>query len=121
MEAQRSNLRSSTGKRGCSPVRHTGEPILKILSINLSFRNYVIVESTLNNSTSTFLIDTGSDISIFKSTNTTVFDLNPNICFNLSGIGQGTISTLGNVTATLFFKNVEICHDFQIVGVIGVL
>jgi len=73
------------------------------------------VNSSLNNSASTFLIDTGSDISIFKATNPNNLIIDPNITFKLSGIGEGIIPTSGNVTANLFFKNIDLTHDFQIV------
>jgi len=61
-------------------------------------------------------LDTGSDISLFKiSKLKNTYELNQSFTYDLTGIGEGTISTLGSVEAALLINNQEISHTFHIV------
>lgn len=81
----------------------------------MSFSNFVTINSSLNDYESTFLIDTGSEISIYKTSTNDQIQVNKDHIYNLKGIGNGTIKTLGVTTTTLYINNSEIIHNFQIV------
>lgn len=85
-------------------------------AINLHLSSYISSRSTLNNSVSTFLVDTGADISIFKKShiNQNVF-IDTSTVTRLNGIGHGTVSTLGMVSADLILEDLLVRHDFHVV------
>jgi len=61
-------------------------------------------------------LDTGSDISLFKiSKLNNTFPLDESFTYDLTGIGEGTIPTLGSVEAALTVNNQEVPHIFHIV------
>jgi len=61
-------------------------------------------------------VDSGSDICIIKeSFIKTTEHLNKNFTYNLFGIGDGSIPTLGCIENTLHFSKFSITHDFHVV------
>ena len=76
----------------------------------------MLLKTTLHDSASTFLLDTGSEISIFKKNCFIDFnELDNTDIFNLQGIGEGKIPTIGAISATIFLNNCELQHKFHIV------
>jgi len=67
------------------------------------------------NSWVTLLIDTGAEISLLKCRNNNLNDLNPKNTTNISGIGQGTIQSLGTLHLEMCIANAAIPYEFHIV------
>lgn len=62
-----------------------------------------------------FLVDTGADISLLKQFNNDYYRLNTSHITTISGIGQGTIKSLGSIQLDLRVNNFIIPHEFHIV------
>ena len=60
-------------------------------------------------------MDTGADISIIKINNNDQFQINSTDKTTLSGIGNGTITSLGSTYIELQIESLIISHKFQIV------
>ena len=76
----------------------------------------MVIDCSLNGSLGTFLLDTGSDISIWKQNTVDANKIDDSLVYNLTGIGEGAIPTVGSVRATLFVNNIAINHTFHIVN-----
>ena len=88
---------------------------MKILNVNLKLSNFVFVETSLNESANTFLLDTGSDISIIKQKFIKNLNTDDTLTYKLKGIGEGTKSTLGFVETNILLNNFTLNHKFQVV------
>lgn len=85
---------------------------IKILSFNLSLSNFV--EFDINFNTSSFLVDTGADISIIKQSY--VQEINKSELINITGITSGTDSTIGTTKLKLFKNNTVFDMTFHVVS-----
>lgn len=87
-----------------------------IFSLNLSYSSFVSLKSDLSNSYSNFLVDTGATISIFKINKLlSSRRINLNSKCKISGIKEGTIDTIGEVTASVVVQYNLIEQVFHIV------
>lgn len=73
--------------------------------MNLNASNFIAVNVQMTNARNTFIIDCGTDISIFK-----ISKLNPNYLINLTerirltGITDDTIETIASAETDLYFE-----------------
>ena len=71
----------------------------------------------MTNTICSFIIDSGSDISIFKKEkNSKLQRINPNKRFKITGITDGITETIAETETILQFQNgLKLVHNFQIV------
>lgn len=86
--------------------------------MNLNASNFIAVNVQMTNARNTFIIDCGTDISIFK-----ISKLNPNYLINLTerirltGITDDTIETIASAETDLYFEGgLYIKHKFHLVN-----
>ena len=76
----------------------------------------MLVESSLSGSINTFLLDTGSDITLFKyNESLDMKNINTSLKYNLAGIGKGKTPTIGAISTNFLFKNYQINHNVHLV------
>lgn len=63
----------------------------------------------------TFLVDTGADISLLKQFNNEYRRLDKSHATKISGIGQGTMTSLGSIQLDLRVDKFIVPHEFQVV------
>lgn len=86
---------------------------MKVFNINLSLSSLIKIRINNNNKFLTLLVDTGANISLLKYNYK--YNVNKSNKTNITGIGQGTIQSIGQASIDLLFDNFIIEHDFQIV------
>lgn len=84
--------------------------IKNVFNLNLSYSDYIVLNSKLNYCGSTFLVDTQADISLVKlSAIQTSFDLdnkiNTNETIRIKGITQDIINSLGTININFYINN----------------
>jgi len=89
--------------------------VRKIYHLNLSYRSYLETYLSINNYLNTFLVDSGADVSLIKVSALKSQKFNTNKTIQISGIGQGTLSSLGTVEIYLKIKKFLIPHQFHVV------
>lgn len=89
-----------------------------MLTINLSASNFIKIGVEMTNSVCTLLVDSGADISIFKSDKILVnHKINNNVKTIITGITEGEIETLAVTETILNFGNgVRVNHSFHVVN-----
>lgn len=77
---------------------------------------FVKLYNNTNNKLLTLIVDTGADISLLKiSSLCQANPLNSNEIITLSGIGQGTVKSVGSILLDLRVENILITHKFHTV------
>lgn len=85
--------------------------------MNASTSNYVILKIDLSETQCTFIVDTGSDISIIKSRKVKSSQIYyPEEKCVISGIGDEGIHSLGSTFANILVEGIPIQQKFQIVS-----
>ena len=87
----------------------------KIHHLNLSLGAFICLNNFNNSKPVKLLVDTGADISVIKTTNIDLTLLNNKDKTVISGIGEGTIQSLGSVCLELQYDNKIITFPFQAV------
>lgn len=92
-------------------------PTVNCFSLNLNMSDFIFIHSQLNNSGSTFLVDSQADISIFKASSVlSKLNINYSDKINIKGITNDTIKSIGSVHAYLEFPNFDLNCKFHLVS-----
>lgn len=84
--------------------------------MNLNLSSYVILRTDFNDLHNTFLVDTGADISIIKTSKLAPGALiDKNFTTNISGIGESVVRSIGTIRTGLIIENIILEHTFHIV------
>lgn len=86
--------------------------------MNLKATNFIELYVYMTNSRCSFIIDSGSDISVFKRDKIlNQQQINPTKRFQITGITDGITETIAETETTLGFVNgLKLKHNFQIVN-----
>lgn len=86
--------------------------------MNLGATNFIKLHVNMTSTKCSFIIDSGSDISIFKQDKIQYYQpINPNKRFKITGITDGVTETIAETETILKFENgLKLKHNFQIVN-----
>lgn len=86
--------------------------------MNLGATNFIKLHVHMANSVCSFIIDSGSDISVFKKDKVSYLQhINPTKRFKVTGITDGVTETIAETETILQFENgLQLKHQFQLVN-----
>ena len=77
---------------------------------------FVKIKNLNSGNVLTFLVDTGADISLIKVINSEHSSVNAQNKTTITGIGEGSISSIGSAPLELHIENIVITHNFHVVS-----
>lgn len=100
-----------------------------MFKINLNLSIFIKTKNHETNTVLTLLIDTGAEISLLKAKAKEYNNINFSNISNITGVGQGTIQSIGTVDLDIRIQDVLVPHEFHVVpenfpipcdGIIGI-
>ena len=87
-----------------------------VYSFNLSFSDFISLQSKNFNTNFIFLVDSQADISLIKiSIINKSLNINTNEIINITGITPNTKTTLGTIHLNFCIYNIHFCQKFYVV------
>lgn len=86
-----------------------------MFKVNLNLSIFIKTKNHETNTVLTLLIDTGAEISLLKAKAKEYNNINFSNISNITGIGQGTIQSIGTVDLDIRIQDVLVPHEFHVV------